>query len=268
MDGVLHAEARTDGGAAGRAACGRELLAVLLGDGGRLRADRAALHAACVRRLAPPAAPAALRQLAVRVVAGARRDGGRGALRRALTRTCAAVPDVEGARSDGCALCRAPHGRRFADAALNRHVAAVFAAVAAGAPGVSLSRYNLFHAHLFASAGCIGLLFHAREYPRREPGGFDVHLGRCQSGSTLAWDERAMALRNVLYVVPMARGATAALAVLHTAPGTLLHDELLAPGVRALHTVYEEDLGTPLADVNYLHAAPRLLPEHRLLVCV
>jgi hypothetical protein len=264
MDGMLHT---ADGGAAARAACGRELLAVLLGDG-RVRADRAASHAACVRRLAPPAAPAALRHLAVRVVGSSRRDGGRGALRRALTRSCTAVPDVQGARRDGCALCRAPHARRFADAALNRHFAALFATAAAGEPGVSLSRYDLFHAHLFANDACLGLLFHAREYPRLEPdAGFDVHLGRCQRGSTLAWDEEAMARRNLLYVVPVARGAEAVLAVLHTAPGTLLHGELLAPGVRALHTVYEEDLGKPLADLNYLHAAPRLLPEHRLLVC-
>lgn len=161
-------------------------------------------------------------------------------------------------------------GRRFLKKALQRHFAGVFAAVAAGAPAaglpVTLSRYDLFHGHLFAARDCVGLLLHAREYPALGPAGFDVNLGFCQAGSSLEWDESLQALRNVLYVVPARRDVSTSLVVLNTAPGSALH-ELLAPGVRELHTVYESDFGVALADVNYLHAAPRALPEHRLYVC-
>ena len=71
----------------------------------------------------------------------------------------------------------------------------------------------------------------------------------------------------MLYLVPARRDMRTSLAVLDTAPGTALYEQLLAPGVRPLHTVYEGDLGTALADVNYLHSIPRALPEHRLYVC-
>jgi hypothetical protein len=72
-----------------------------------------------------------------------------------------------------------------------------------------------------------------------------------------------MALRNILYIVPARLHLDTRLVVLHT--GEL--PELLAPGVSALHTVYESDFGQPLADVNYMHKAPRVAPEHRLYVC-
>jgi hypothetical protein len=212
-----------------------------------------------------------LRQLAARLVAHSRRGNAHRALRQALAPARLRIPDVEGAAADRCLLCRAPHGRRFADASLQRHCSALFAAAAAGAPAVgaslSLSRYDLFHGHMFVSERCIGVLLHAREYPARSPA-FDEHLGYCQSGSPLAWDEEAMALRNLLYVVGVDGSAAApALALLHTAPGTLLHAALLHPAVARVHTIYEEDLGTPLADLNYLHAAALSLPEHRLYVC-
>jgi hypothetical protein len=258
-----------DGGAAQRASCGRDLLAVLL-DGGRgVEPQRAAQLAACVRRMPAPPAPPSLRQLAARLAAHSRQGDVHRALRQALAPARLRIPDVEGAAADRCSLCRAPHGRRFADASLQRHCAALFAAAAAGAPAVgaslALSRYDLFHGHLFVSERCVGVLLHAREYPARSAA-FDEHLGYCQSGSPLAWDADAMALRNVLYVIP-AGAAAPALALLHTAPGTLLHAALLHPAVARVHTIYEEDLGTPLADLNYLHAAQRSLPEHRLYVC-
>ena len=107
---------------------------------------------------------------------------------------------------------------------------------------------------------------HAREYPALSPPGFDVNLGFCQAGSSLEWDANLQALRNVMYVLPARRDLSTSLVVLDTAEGTALHD-LLAPGVRSLHTTYEGDFGAALADVNYLHKAPRALPEHRLYVC-
>ena len=71
-------------------------------------------------------------------------------------------------------------------------------AEAAGLPPISLSRYDLHHAHLFLAdpgeeEGCgggggggskrFGLLFHAKEYPLADADAFPADLGRCQRGS-------------------------------------------------------------------------------------
>lgn len=69
---------------------------------------------------------------------------------------------------------------------------------------VALDRFDLFHAHMFLTRGApgrapeLGLLFHAKEYPRQCPA-FPVDLGFCQLNSTLAVDQRAMDLRNLLF---------------------------------------------------------------------
>ena len=69
---------------------------------------------------------------------------------------------------------------------------------------VALDRFDLFHAHMFLTRGApgrapeLGLLFHAKEYPSRCPA-FPVDLGFCQLNSTLAFDQRAMDLRNLLF---------------------------------------------------------------------
>ena len=69
---------------------------------------------------------------------------------------------------------------------------------------VALDRFDLFHAHMFLTRGApgraleLGLLFHAKEYPRQCPE-FPVDLGFCQLNSTLAFDQRAMDLRNLLF---------------------------------------------------------------------
>ena len=253
-----------DVSAAARQACARALLAVLLERG------EAPHISAAVRRLRPPPAPPALRSFAARLAGAHRRpDAVRSRLDQALAKPRLRIPDVEGAFAVRCQLCRAPAGRRFKDAAVQRHFASVFAAVAAGAPAVGLrvelSRFDLHHGHLFVTRDCVGMLLHAREYPAQGPG-FDVNLGFCQAGSPLEWDASLQALRNVLFVVPACRDVSTSLVVLDTAPDSPLH-ALLAPGVRAVHTVYESDFGVELADVNYLHAAPRTLPEHRLYVC-
>ena len=254
-----------DAATAAREACGRALLLSLLE-----RSEAPHLRG-CVRRLpAPPASPV-VRRFASRVAAAYRCPAtARARLLHALGKPRLRIPDVEGAAAARCQLCRSPTGVRFRKNALNRHFAAVFATVAANAPAVGLpvelSRFDLFHGHLFSARDCVGLLMHTREYPALGPG-FDVNLGFCQAGSSVAWDASLQSLRNLLYVVPARRDLATSLVVLDTTEGTALH-ELLAPGVRPLHTVYESDLGTALADINYLHKAPRALPEHRLYVCV
>ncbi len=258
-------------GDAARRRCAVDLLSVLLGERDAVPLERALALEACVHRLSAPPAPSAVGRLVARVATA--RDG-RKALQRALGRARLRCPDVEGAAAARCSLCRDRSVRRFADVRVQRHFAGLFRAAAAEAPRagltLTLSRFDLFHAHVFSAktrrgCACVGLLFHAREYPHGVP--FVETLGYCQAGSPLPWSAELSALRNLLYVLPAARDAAPAFALLRAGEGTLLHEALLHPGVRALHTVDENDLGRPLADVNYLHHAPRLPSEYRLYVC-
>lgn len=202
-----------------------------------------------------------------------------------------AVPDVQGAHAAGCQLTSGTRCRRFTSPALNAHMARLFHAIAeagGGADGetmrvnsgcserrplprVRLSRYDLFHGHLFLSSldKQPGILFHAMEYPALQAAAeaavdgsadsaadaaaddgahgpsFDIHLGSCQIGSDVAFDQTRMDLRNVLFYAGR-------LAVLDVGQSSPLHAPLLWPGTAPLRTVYEDAFGEALLDVNYL----------------
>ena len=66
---------------------------------------------------------------------------------------------------------------------------------------VQLTRWDLFHAHCFVTpkGRGLGMLFHAKEYPRMDAQAFPYNLGYCQRGSPLGFDARAMDLRNLLF---------------------------------------------------------------------
>ena len=197
-----------------------------------------------------------------------------------------------------CQLTTQPRARRFRRATrLNRAAGALFEAIASGSsdrrlpavrqlvpgsirfpllssgpqrgpdppprPQVALDRFDLFHAHMFlarrapGAAPGLGLLFHAKEYPRRSAA-FPVNLGFCQANSTLAFDQRAMDLRNLVFYQARAwparrlqahagvarcntKGATAdggrgwpqgALYALDVGEGSPLHDDLLMDGLQ------------------------------------
>lgn len=179
-------------------------------------------------------------------------------LSRALTRS-SIVPDVEGAKAACCQLCREPRAARLKDARAGRYFAALFSAAAA-ATGAQLSRFDLHHGHLFAHTAGLGLLLHAQEYPSNQPA-FDHHLGYCQTGSPLLFDEPTFALRNLLFVLPAA--GPARLAALDCSAGGLLERQLVVPDT--LCRVDEADFGAWLADITYLQL-PRLAPEHRVFV--
>lgn len=151
-----------------------------------------------------------------------------------------AVPDVEGSRGARCQLTASDGAcKRFASRALEAYFAFLFCAVSrfsAGAPrgtgalrapllarcpsepgpgeagrrghagGVppffALSRFDLFHAHVFVDAGGrVGALFHAREYPALDARSFPFPLGFCQAGSWVQADE-LMPCRNILWLSP------------------------------------------------------------------
>jgi hypothetical protein len=153
-------------------------------------------------------------------------------------------------------------------------------AEAAGLPPISLSRYDLHHAHLFladsismeeeeeaggggplleSGAPRLGLLFHAKEYPLADADAFPADLGRCQRGSPLAYDAAAMDWRNAVYFA-------GALAALDLGPSGPFHAPLLMDGLREARTVLEADLGAPLAEVYFVAEAAERRPAHRLFV--
>ena len=175
-----------------------------------------------------------------------------------------------------CHLAPHPTGRRFADPAVAAYLDALFACIPllrreAGLPAVELSRWDLFHAHLFWAAaaapanarkhgrhppsrasssssspspGHFGLLFHCFEYPARSPGAFDLDLGHCQAGSPLAWTAQAGDWRNVVMV-------GGRLASLGCEPGGALGAGLLWPALAGVRTVVEADLGWAGLDVTW-----------------
>ena len=66
---------------------------------------------------------------------------------------------------------------------------------------VQLSRFDLFHGHLFRDRNWphgLGILFHALEYPAYG-GDFGVELGFCQTNSNARFSQRAWDARNWLF---------------------------------------------------------------------
>ncbi|CAE8659773.1 unnamed protein product [Polarella glacialis] len=129
-------------------------------------------------------------------------------------------------------------------------------AAAARAQGfdVQVSRFDLFHGHLFLRAhGCgLGILLHAAEYPARCKDSFPVNLGFCQEGSTVQYSDHRMRYRNIL--VLFSTGLPSQGFVLDAS--SALVEALIPEYARApLYTLYEEALGEPMADVYFLPRA-------------
>eukprot|EP00741_Cyanophora_paradoxa_P015769 tig00020904_g15224.t1 len=170
--------------------------------------------------------------------------------------------------SPGCCLTKSPICHPFRDPLLASFFALLFRDVAANPLyPVRLSRFDLHHGHLFASPypPALGLLLHSQEYPRHDeedPTSFPFYLGRCQEGSDLEFVPARFDRRNFLWLLGSESetepgGAEPApdagsLWCLDVGEGTPLHERLLHPYALEGRTVYEEDLGTPLADVYLL----------------
>ncbi|URD90780.1 hypothetical protein MUK42_27258 [Musa troglodytarum] len=182
----------------------------------------------------------------------------------ALDPTPLPVPDVEGLKKDKCQLTRTRYGYRFADMELNTYFAFLFELIAERGPSVglnvSLSRYDLFHGHLFVAtdSGRLGMLFHAKEYPAYEKESFPYNMGYCQRGSNVVYDD-SMNLRNILWLAPLPNDITEAwlapgvLVVLDAHPEGIIYKELVPEYVDIVRTIYEDDFGDHVADVNYLN---------------
>ncbi|XP_072985267.1 uncharacterized protein [Typha latifolia] len=199
------------------------------------------------------------------------------AIQRALDPTMLPVPDIEGLKKDKCELTRTPYGRRFANEDLNSYLAFLFELIVMRGPSiglnVSLSRYDLFHGHLFLATGTgrLGILFHAKEYPAYEEKVFPFNMGYCQRGSNVVYDD-SMNLRNILWLAPMPSTVTRSweapgvMVILDAHPDGIIYKKLIPEYVQFVRTVYEDDFGEVAVDVNYLNVN-NAVPADRIFIC-
>ncbi|GFP99773.1 hypothetical protein PHJA_002121400 [Phtheirospermum japonicum] len=212
----------------------------------------------------PPAPVLELARLAV--------DSGAdpGAIHRALDPIPFHVPDVEGSNEDRCELTKTPYGRQFIDKELNSYLEFLFEIIVERGPrvglNVSLSRYDFFHGHLFIAkeSGRLGILFHAKEYPAYDKDIFPYNMGYCQVGSNVAYDN-SMNLRNILWLAPLPSNSTKAwlapgvLVVLDASPEGIIYKDLIPKYVHIARTLYEDDFGKVVVDVNYLNVGTKVM---------
>ncbi|KAL8545564.1 hypothetical protein ACS0TY_005634 [Phlomoides rotata] len=199
-----------------------------------------------------------------------------GAIHRALDPTIIPVPDVEGSNEHRCELTRTPYGRQFIDEGLNSYLQLLFEIIVERGPSVglnvSLSRYDFFHGHLFLAkeSGRVGILFHAKEYPACDKD-FPYNMGYCQVGSNVAYDD-SMNLRNILWLAPLPSNSSKAwatsgvLVVLDAHPEGIIYRDLIPEYVNMARTLYEEDFGEVVVDVNYLNVGVEM-PKFQLFIC-
>ncbi|XP_010546720.1 PREDICTED: uncharacterized protein LOC104818716 [Tarenaya hassleriana] len=199
------------------------------------------------------------------------------AIYRALDPKILQVPDVEGSEEDRCELTRTPYGWRFAAEGLNSYFEFLFHLIASRGPNVglnvSLTRFDLFHGHLFLATetGRLGILFHAKEYPAYDKEVFPYNMGYCQRGSNVTYDN-SMNLRNILWLAPLPSKtsedwlAPGVLVVLDARPGGIIFRDLIPDYVKFARTIYEDDLGINVVDVNFLNVGAQE-PDYQLFIC-
>eukprot|EP01025_Chloroclados_australasicus_P004951 TRINITY_DN11375_c0_g1_i1.p1 TRINITY_DN11375_c0_g1~~TRINITY_DN11375_c0_g1_i1.p1 ORF type:complete len:316 (-),score=22.85 TRINITY_DN11375_c0_g1_i1:597-1544(-) len=160
------------------------------------------------------------------------------------------VPSVEGSEDYKCSLTRYPVCARFQSQDMNKFMVDLFEAIEQGTgengiPKVKVSRYDLFYGYLFLDYdhNGVGILFHAKSYPKFNDASFPYNLGFCQEGSELDYSPDSMNHRNILWY----KGQ---LGVLDVSPEGALN-KLVWNLLRPINTVYESDFGQNIGDVNY-----------------
>ncbi|XP_041020747.1 uncharacterized protein LOC121262362 [Juglans microcarpa x Juglans regia] len=199
------------------------------------------------------------------------------AIHRVLDPTIITVPDVERSKECRCELTRTPYGRRFISEDLNSYLEFLFKIIVARGPtiglDISLDRYDFFHGHLFLAidTGRLGILFHAKEYPAYDKERFPYNMGYCQMGSNVKYDD-SMNLRNILWLAPLPSNLSKAwvapgvLVVLDAYPEGVIYRDLIPEYVRNARTIYEDDLGDIVVDVNYLNVGDAV-PDYQIFIC-
>lgn len=174
-------------------------------------------------------------------------------------------------------MTRTPYGRRFISEELNSYLEFLFELIVARGPTIgmnlSLNRYDFFHGHLFLAidTGRLGILFHAKEYPAYDKEVFPYNMGFCQRGSNVKYDD-SMNLRNILWLAPLPSNSSKAwvapgvLVILDARPDGIIYRDLIPEYVNFARTIYEDDLGDVVVDVNYLDVGDAE-PDYQIFIC-
>ncbi|KAK6497936.1 hypothetical protein TWF506_004183 [Arthrobotrys conoides] len=119
--------------------------------------------------------------------------------------------------------------------------------------GILLSRFDLFHGHLFAnpSTGIVGVVFHSKEYPAENTDGFPFNLGFCQINSDVTFTEKIMRKRNIVWTIDAHDRASLWWIDMGVEIGDSTIDAIL--GGKPFYTLYEGSLGYVVADFYYLN---------------
>ncbi|KAJ6256472.1 hypothetical protein Dda_8334 [Drechslerella dactyloides] len=117
---------------------------------------------------------------------------------------------------------------------------------------IALSRFDLFHAHLFANptTRVAALVFHAKEYPADNADTFPFNLGFCQIGSNLVFVDKIMRRRNLVWIID----ANDRTSLWWIDMGVKTGDQAVdaVTGGAPFYTLYEDSLGHVVADFYYL----------------
>lgn len=81
-----------------------------------------------------------------------------------------------------------------------------------------------------------------------------------------------MNLRNILWLAPLpsnsskAWAAPGVLVVLDARPGGIIYRDLIPDYVHIVRTLYEDDFGKHVVDVNYLNVGSKS-PDYQIFIC-
>ncbi|ORZ39250.1 hypothetical protein BCR44DRAFT_1427518 [Catenaria anguillulae PL171] len=111
-----------------------------------------------------------------------------------------------------CSLATSDPSTPLASRTLSKYFEDVFRTIGnTRRTGISLNRFDLFHAHMMVRRPCnqaqfkdvttVALVFHSKEYPAVDETVFPYPLGFCQTGSNVTYTEQVMAKRNVVWLL-------------------------------------------------------------------
>ncbi|CAL5397304.1 unnamed protein product [Camellia sinensis] len=195
------------------------------------------------------------------------------AIYRALDPTIIPVPDVEKSKENRCELTRTPFGRHF----INEEFWKAWYLFIFPNDG---EWRELAIGHGFDLKPLHQLGFHAKEYPMYDKKMFPYNMGYCQIGSNVVYDD-SMNFRNILWLAPLPSDSTKAwlapgtspdlyqtgvIVILDANPKGIIYRDLIPEYVNYARTIYEDDLGDVVADVNYLNIGGAVL-NYQLFIC-
>ncbi|RZC50210.1 hypothetical protein C5167_018637 [Papaver somniferum] len=176
------------------------------------------------------------------------------------------VPDVEGSKECRCELKRTPYGRLFVAEEINKHIAFCLSLLL-----LVDRRLDLMYLTDVVRFSTANDRFHAKGFPALCKV-FPYNMDYCQKGSNMVYDE-SMNFRNILWLAPLRSTsskdwlAPGVLVVLDAHPGGIIYEDLMPEYAHIVRTIYEEDIGDNVVDVNYLNVGTKVADNYRIFIC-